>query len=353
MSGDAPDVLIRTEGSLGHITLNRPRALNALSHAMILQMAAALSVWATDPAVHAVLVDGAGDRGLCAGGDIRSLYDAALAGDLSVPKAFFRDEYRLNAQIATYPKPYVAFMDGIVMGGGIGISAHGSVRVVTERSRLAMPETGIGFVVDVGGTWLLGRVPGHLGLHAALTSAHLNAADALLCGLADRFVPAERLPALAAALASCDSPDVVRACIDAQSLPAPPGTLASAQDWIAVCYEADSMEAVVTALRAHKAPAAGEAAKTIAGKSPTSLKVALRALRTAAALGGLGPSLEQEYRLVLHSVQTPDFREGVRAAVIDKDRNPAWSPAKLEDVGLAEVDAFFHAPDYGGLGLTG
>jgi enoyl-CoA hydratase len=352
MSAAPEDVIARIEGNLGHITLNRPRALNALTLDMVRSLDATLAAWATDPAVKLVLIDGAGDRGLCAGGDIRSLYDAALADDLTMPKAFFREEYRLNAHIAAYPKPYVAFMDGIVMGGGIGVSAHGSMRIVTERSRLAMPETGIGFVVDVGGTWLLARAPDQFGTHAALTSAQLGAADALLCGLADHHVLSTNLPALAAALAGCTTAADIRAAVAAHASVPAPGLLSLARPWISTCYAHDTVEQIVAALAANPDPAAQKAAQDIAGKSPTSLKVTLRALRTAPALGSLQAALAQEYRLVLHSVQTPDFREGVRAAVVDKDRNPKWSPPSLADVTPASIDAFFNAPDYGGLGLS-
>jgi enoyl-CoA hydratase len=352
MSAASEDVVARIEGTLGHLTLNRPRALNALTRDMVRSLAATLDSWSTDPAVKLVLIDGAGDRGLCAGGDIRSLYDAALANDLAAPKAFFREEYRLNAQIAAYPKPYVAFMDGIVMGGGIGVSAHGSLRIVTERSRLAMPETGIGFVVDVGGTWLLARAPDQFGTHAALTSAQLGAADALLCGLADHHVLSTSLPALAAALTSCATESELRATIAAHASVPAPGTLALARPWISTCYAHDSVEQILAALAAHPDPAAQKAAQDIATKSPTSLKVTLRALRTAPALGSLQAALAQEYRLVLHSVQTPDFREGVRAAVVDKDRSPKWSPPSLAEVPESAIEAFFAAPEYGGLGLT-
>lgn len=352
MSAANEDVLARIEGTLGHLTLNRPRALNALTLDMVRSLAATLEEWATDPAVKLVLIDGAGDRGLCAGGDIRSLYDAALANDLDLPKHFFRAEYRLNAQIAGYRKPYVAFMDGIVMGGGIGVSAHGSMRIVTERSRLAMPETGIGFVVDIGGTWLLARAPDQFGTHAALTSMQLSAADAILCGLADHHVASASLPALAAALTTCETAADLRATIAAHASVPAAGALALARPWISSCYAPDTVEDIVAALAAHPDPAAQKAAADIATKSPTSLKVTLRALRTAPALGSLQAALAQEYRLVLHSVQTPDFREGVRAAVVDKDRNPKWSPPSLAEVPAATIDAFFSAPNYGGLGLT-
>ncbi len=201
-------VVVRTEGRTGVVTLNRPKALNALTHDMVGTIAAALDRWEHDPEVATVVITGAGERGLCAGGDIRSIYEDARTGG-KASAAFWRDEYRLNARIARYPKPYVAVMDGIVMGGGVGVSAHGSVRIVTERSKVAMPETGIGFVPDVGGTYLLALAPGELGTHLALTGAVVGARDALLCGLADHFVPADELPAFLAALRTEEVPEVL------------------------------------------------------------------------------------------------------------------------------------------------
>lgn len=217
-------VLLRTEGRAAHLTLNRPAALNALTHAMVRTIADALDTWESDPGIETVVVTGAGERGLCAGGDIRAIHrDAATGGTASAD--FWRDEYRLNARVARLRKPYVAVMDGIVMGGGVGISAHGTVRLVTERSRIAMPETGIGFVPDVGGTHLLGLAPGELGTHLALTGAPVGAADAQLCGLADHFVPSEAIPALLAGLATAPVHDVLTRHVR----PAPPaGSTATA-----------------------------------------------------------------------------------------------------------------------------
>ncbi len=346
------EVLVRTEGTLGRITLNRPRAINALTLDMVRTIDAALSAWENDAAVCAVLLDGEGERGLCAGGDIRALYDAALAGDLAVPQAFFGAEYRLNARIARYAKPYVAFMDGIVMGGGIGLSSHGAVRIVTERSRLAMPETGIGFMPDVGGTWLLGRAPDGFGIHAALTAGQMGAADAIACGLADLCVPSSVLAELAADLASCETAASMRACVEGHACAPPPGIFAGAASWSAACYDSDSVEDIIAALAERDAPACRQASEEIGRKSPVSLKVTLRALREAPGLGSLEACLEREYRLVLAFMSSHDFREGVRAAVVDKDRAPAWSPATLEGVTPAMVESFFTAPDFGGLGLA-
>ncbi|MFD5100582.1 enoyl-CoA hydratase/isomerase family protein [Streptomyces albidochromogenes] len=333
---DDDSVLLRTDGHAARLTLNRPRAINALDHAMVRRVAAALAAWEHDPAVKAVVVTGAGERGLCAGGDIRSIHADARAG-AGASVAFWRDEYRLNAHIARFAKPYVAVMDGIVMGGGVGISAHGSVRVVTERSRVAMPETGIGFVPDVGGTWLLSRAPGELGTHLALTGAAVGAADALLCGLADHLVPSPRLPALLADLATGEAADV----LPRYERPAPEGELAAHRAWIDHCYAAGTVEEILDRLFDSGEPAAKEAAGTILAKSPVALKVTLAAMRRAARLPTLARVLEQEYRVSCAALSSPDLVEGIRAQVIDKDRAPRWSPATLAEVTDARVAGFF------------
>jgi enoyl-CoA hydratase len=332
---DEPKVLVTVEGHLGRITLNRPRTLNALDHEMVRTIDAALTAWESDPAVRTVAIVGAGERGLCAGGDIRSIYrDACEGGTGSLD--FWADEYRLNAHVARYPKPYVAIMDGLVMGGGVGVSAHARLRVVTERSRIAMPEVGIGFVPDVGGTYLLSRSPGELGTHVGLTTAHLSAADAVLCGLADYFVPSARISDLLSGLAGGDADTVVRA-FDEEP---PPGTLADQIDWINRCYAADTVEEILDRLRAG-GEEAGSAAKEIGTKSPTALKVTLSSLRSAGTLPDLESVLNQEYRVSSTCLRTPDMAEGIRAQIIDKDRDPRWSPATLSEVTDDTVAAFF------------
>lgn len=333
-------VLLHTEGRVRHITLNRPRALNALNHAMVLRTARALDEAAGDDTVAAVVLTGAGERGLCAGGDIRAVRDDALAGGRA-SLDFWRDEYVLNARIARFPKPYVAVMDGIVMGGGVGVSAHGSVRIVTERSRIAMPETGIGFVPDVGGTYLLGAAPGELGTHLALTGEAIGAADALLCGLADHFVPAGRLPALLAGLDTCTTADAVTATVAKHAEAAPGGLLAAHRDWIDACYAADTVEEITDRLAEHGVPAAKQAAATILAKSPTSLKVTLEAVRRARRLGSLESVLDQEYRVSTVAFAGPDLVEGVRAQIVDKDRDPRWNPAELAHVTDEDVARHF------------
>ncbi|MEU7100578.1 enoyl-CoA hydratase/isomerase family protein [Streptomyces longwoodensis] len=349
MTATDEPVLFHTTGRAAHITLNRPRALNALNHEMVRRIDAALASWERDPAVETVVITGAGERGLCAGGDIRGIHDDARDGDGIASAAFWRDEYRLNARIARYPKPYVAIMDGIVMGGGVGVSAHGSVRIVTERSRIAMPETGIGFVPDVGGTYLLALAPGELGTHLSLTGAQIGAGDALLCGLADHFVPADALQHFISELA--DHP--VREAVVDHVQPPPRGELAGRREWIDACYAADTVEEIVDRLLAHGDPAAKEAAETLLAKSPTALKVTLVAVRRARRLGPLERVLDQEYRVSCAALRTPDLVEGIRAQVIDKDRDPHWSPATLVEVTDADVERFFAALGEQELGLAG
>lgn len=328
------EVLFERRGGLGVVTLNRPQAVNALTAGMASAMLVQLTLWADDDAVAAVLVRGAGDRGLCAGGDIVAIYrDMLDGGDATAD--FWAEEYRMNALISGYPKPYVAFMDGLVLGGGVGISAHGSLRIVTERTRMGMPETTIGFVPDVGGTLLLSGSPGESGTHAALTGAHLSGADALFLGLADHFVPSAKLADLAEALESEAADDAVARFAEE----APPSVLAAQQEWIDACYSSDDAGEIVRRLRAVGGEAS-DAADTIEAKSPTAVKVALESLRRVRGLG-LEEALEQEYRVGLRFLSGPDFREGIRAQVVDKDRNPHWQPATLADVSRDDVESYF------------
>lgn len=344
-------VLLRVDGALAHATLNRPRAINALDHEMVRAFADALTAWEKDERVSVVLLDGAGERGLCAGGDIRAIRASAVDGDRQAAD-FWRDEYHLNAQIARYPKPYVALMDGVVMGGGVGVSAHGGVRVVTERSKVGMPETTIGFVPDVGGTYLLSRAPGETGTHVALTGAPIGAADAVYTGMADHYVPSDRLPDLVAALSEARTEADVAEAVGRFAEIVPAGTLESQRPWIDACYSADTAEEIVARLRGHGDPEAVKAADTIERKSPTAVKTTLAALRRARGLATLEEVLEQEYRVSVATLNWPDLVEGIRAQVIDKDRNPKWSPATLAEVSDADVArAFEPAPD-GPVGLA-
>jgi enoyl-CoA hydratase len=331
-------LLARKEGALGHITLNRPKALNALTLDMIRAIDAALTAWEADDEVRVVLLDGAGERGFCAGGDIKALY-ASANGDASFARGYFREEYALDYRLSTYPKPIVALMDGLVMGGGVGLAAHVAHRVATETLGLAMPEVTIGFTPDVGSTFLLADAPGEVGTHLALTGARINAADAEFCDLVDHVIASDevedliellRLGNVGAAIISTavNDPHVI-------------GTLAAHQGWIDTCYAHDTVEEILAALDANPDPGAQLAAAELRTKSPTSLKVSLRALREARELDSLAACFALEFRMVWRFLDNPDFIEGVRAAVIDKDRNPRWNPAVIEDVSDEIVDSYF------------
>jgi enoyl-CoA hydratase len=338
-----PQTLIDRNGALGRIRLNRPKALNSLTLEMVRDMEAALDAFESDAAIAAVLVTGEGERGLCAGGDIRAIYDAGKAGS-DLPQTFWREEYRLNARLGRYPKPYIAFMDGIVMGGGVGISVYGSHRVVTERTRFAMPETGTGFFPDIGASWFLTRRKTELGTYVALTGEPLGAADAILVGLADTFVPSDRLPALAKALAGLAAGatgEEVSALIRGFSETPPAGTLEPQQQAINRLFAFDKVEEVLEALRQDGGFFAEKVLAVLSAKSPLSLKVTLRLLRLGRQTADLEVCLEREFAATAAVLRSRDFYEGVRAAVIDKDRNPQWHPARLGDVTEAEVAAYF------------
>ncbi|UFS58127.1 enoyl-CoA hydratase/isomerase family protein [Subtercola endophyticus] len=333
-----PDVIFEQRGRLGLITLNRPRAINALNHAMVISIHQALSAWRDDDTISTVAIVGSGERGLCAGGDIVSIYREAQSGDLSGTVQFWRDEYALNIMIANYPKPYVAVMDGIVLGGGIGISAHGSHRIVTERTKVGMPETGIGFVPDVGGTWLLSHAPGELGTFLALTAGSASGADAIALGLADWWLPSSSIEQLLSALERADAGEVVLLL----ATEPPASTLLAQQEWIDRAFAGSSVQQIVERLHGSAVDAARDAANTVAAKSPTALAVTLESLRRAKDLD-LTSSIEQEFRVSLRAVRAPDFAEGVRAQVIDKDRSPKWRPAEIDAVDASLVEAYFES----------
>lgn len=336
-AASGPDVVLQRDGPLARIILNRPKALNALTHPMICAMAAALTEWAEDPSVHTVLLTGSGDRALCAGGDIVSIYRDART-DPDENAQFWADEYTLNAQIKRYSKPFVALMDRIVLGGGVGLSGHAAHRVVTERTKLGMPETTIGFVPDVGGTYLYSHAPGELGTHLALTAATMTGADAIALGLADSFVDSSRLNSLIDALKHMPA----AAAIAQYAAPAaPPAPLLAERYWIDECYAGDELPAIIARLQQSSTDAAHEAATAILAKSPTAVAVTLESLRRARDLDTLEDVLEQEYRVSLRMVAGPDVVEGIRAQVIDKDRNPQWQPSTLGAVTHADVQAHF------------
>ncbi|MDH6247104.1 enoyl-CoA hydratase/isomerase family protein [Mycobacterium sp. OTB74] len=334
------DILVSVENGVGVVTLNRPKAINSLNHVMVTGLADALNTWEHDDTVHTVLLTGAGERGLCAGGDVVAIYHSAKAGDDDA-RNFWHDEYLLNAHIGRFPKPYVALMDGIVMGGGVGVGAHANVRIVTEKTKLGMPEVGIGFIPDVGGTYLLSRAPGQLGLHAALTGAPFSGADAIALGFADHFVPQADLPAFRDKVISAG----VDAAVAAYATEPPASNLVSQQHWIDQCYAADTVIEILDNLRSHDAEPAQEAADLIATRSPIALSVTLEAVRRAAKLATLEDALRQEFRVSVASLKSHDLVEGIRAQLVDKDRNPQWSPAKLVDCTAEAVDAYFVSAD--------
>ncbi|MFQ5984344.1 MAG: enoyl-CoA hydratase/isomerase family protein [Alphaproteobacteria bacterium] len=342
--GAEEDILFKLSGAVGRVELNRPKALNALTLAMMRRFDAKLIAWAGDARVKAVVVTGAGERAFCAGGDIRALYEAMGRPDDPLPRDFYRQEYTLNHRIFHYPKPYIALVDGVVMGGGVGVSVHGSHRVVTERLIFAMPETGIGLFPDVGGSYFLFRCPGRIGMYLGLTGARLGPADALYCGLATHYVPRERLRPLATALAGADVGDDARQAVSTviERFAADPGPapLAQHRDAIDRCFAARSVEGIMEALQAEGSAWAKETRAMLETKSPTSLKVTFRQLTAGAGLD-IAEALTIEFRLTQRFVAGHDFYEGVRAAVIDKDNAPAWKPARLGEVDEAEVDSYF------------
>lgn len=329
------DVLIRKQGRAGRITLNRPAQLNALTWDMALAMEKALDAWVSDADVAVVVVDGAGEKAFCAGGDISELYKRAQAKDYAYGQTFWRDEYRLNAKIHRYPKPYVAFMDGIVMGGGVGVSAHGSHRIVTERSIVAMPEAGIGLIPDVGGTFLLSRAPGRCGEYLAMTSARMGPGDAIYAGFADLFVPSARKGEAIAAV--CETGEASAA--DRLAEPAPESALKVHAAKIDALFAGANALACLNALEASATEFASAAAAAIRRNSPLSVATACEAVRRSRQLPTLEECLGLEYRFTYRSQEMSDFLEGIRAAVIDKDRNPRWRTGRLEEVHPSQVAA--------------
>jgi enoyl-CoA hydratase len=340
VTDESDEILSRVEDGVGFVTLNRPKAINSLNQGMVDGLADVLAGWEHDADVRAVVLSGAGERGLCAGGDVVAIYHSARADGVAA-RRFWRDEYLLNGQIGRFPKTYVSLMDGIVMGGGVGVGAHANTRVVTDTSKIAMPEVGIGFIPDVGGAYLLSRAPGSLGLHAALTGAPFSGADAIALGFADHFVPHDNLDTFSRAIVT----DGVQAALAAHAIEPPASQLAAQRDWIDACYDGETVADIVAALRGHGAGPASEAADLIATRSPVALSVTLEAVRRAAKLDTLEDVLVQDYRVSCASLRSHDLVEGIRAQLVDKDRNPKWSPASLAEVSTAEVEAYFAPVD--------
>lgn len=339
----ADDIIIARQGSAGVIRLNRPAAINSLNQAMVSGMKAGLDAFLGNPEVICVILSGEGERGLCAGGDVRQIHATRTESEADRSR-FWREEFPLNHTISGYPKPYVALMDGIVMGGGVGIAAHGQYRIVTERTRLAMPETAIGYFPDVGATWLLPRAPGEAGTWLGLTGREIGAADAIHMGLADYHVSAEQLGELVQALCDVSSAADVGAVIERfASAPKVDGIVARHQRDIDAAFGFDTVEEIFAALASVDDDFARETLATLKSRSPTSLKLTLRLLRQGRASSGLVECLEREFVAGCEVLRNHDFYEGVRAALIDKDRKPLWRPAELSEISEDELDRYFVA----------
>ena len=335
---DEPEILARIQSGLGRITLNRPRAIHALNKGMCDAMTQALLAWKDDPVVKSVLIDHAGERGFCAGGDIRMIAESG-AGDASEAKAFFHAEYRLNHLLFEYPKPVTALVDGIVMGGGVGISEPAEVRIATENTTYAMPETGIGLFPDVGGGWFLPRLPGFVGTWLALTGARLKAADTVFLGIHSHYLPADAVEAFRSILAADPAhPADVADGLEDDAGEAPIEAHLPAIDRL---FGFDTLEEIFAALEADGSEWANAQLATLKTKSPQSMKVTLRQLRTGATLDSFADNMAMEYRLGGRVVRTHDFQEGVRAVIVDKDSAPKWSPAGTEGVTDETLDALF------------
>lgn len=339
-----PAVLLTREGAIGRITLNRPRVINALTLEMVRNIRAALDVWRVEPSVAVILIDGAGERGLCAGGDIGAIYRSGMARD-GLAELFWREEYQLNALIKRYPKPVVAIMDGLVMGGGVGLAAHASHRVVTERTQLAMPEARIGFIPDVGGTWLLSRCPDRVGTYLCLTGTSLSAPDAVACGFADYFVPQARLGALLRRLTTTvfgfETAHHATIEIGKFAQPLPPSPVLARKPLIDGLFGADSVSDIRDRLRSHGDEFAVEAGRLLDRNSPTSLVLTLALLRRSAFSRSLEACLATEYRIAVRLLAGSDLYSGIRSAVIDKSQRPQWRPATLAEAQMLDIESYF------------
>jgi enoyl-CoA hydratase len=332
-------------GRLGRITLDRPKALNALTLDQVHAMHPRLEDWSADPDLACVTIEGAGDKAFCAGGDIKQLYEACKAGEMDFVAAFYRDEYRLNRRIKTMPKPYVALIDGIVMGGGVGVSVHGHYRVATERTLFAMPETGIGFFPDVGGSYFLPHLPGAIGMYLGLTGARLKAADTLHVGVATHYVASDSLPALVEALSEARDAAEVKASLDGFACDPGAAPIDARRELIDRCFGKASLAEVVAALEAESDPFAAEALATLRAKSPHLVAVSFEMIKRGRTLS-FDECMRMEFRLALQLAPAHDFVEGIRALLIDRDNTPSWNPAGSE----AEVLALFdRAPACGDL----
>ncbi|PKP91777.1 MAG: enoyl-CoA hydratase [Alphaproteobacteria bacterium HGW-Alphaproteobacteria-16] len=332
------DVLISTDGRVGRIRLNRPKAIHALTTAMCEAILAALADWHDDPAIEAVIIDHADGRGFCAGGDIRMLAESG-AGDGSAARAFFHAEYRMNHALFTYVKPIVAFMDGITMGGGVGLSQPARYRVATENTKFAMPETGIGLFPDVGGGWYLSRLPGRVGQYMAVTGHRIDGAECVALGLASHYLPAAALDEAKARIVA--DPQAIDAVLEALSVPAPAAMIEAHRADIDRLFASDQLEDIFAALASDGGEWAAKQLMTLNGKSPQAMKVSLKLLLDGATMPTFEDEMRQEYAVATRVVQRHDFVEGVRALIVDKDNAPRWNPATVEAVSDHMIDQIF------------
>lgn len=328
-------VITRRDRRAGRILLNRPKALNALDLDMIRTITRILQEWRDDPHVHVVVIEGAGDRAFCAGGDIRALRDNQLSGNRPAVDAFFTEEYALNLMLSAYPKPYVALIDGICMGGGIGVSVHAPYRVATEHAMFAMPETAIGFFPDIGATFFLPRLPGEIGTYLGLTGARVSGADAVHAGFATHFTPRAQIAQLADALAQDGIAALARF-----ANPLPAFTLEAERKAIDHCFGADTVKEIVKRLHTQSGEWADKTLSLLRGVSPSALCWTLVALRRGANQT-LAQALDDEFALTKTTMGHPDFAEGVRAMVVDKDRKPRWTPSRIEEIDRAAIEKLF------------
>ena len=335
------EIHIRKEGRAGRITLTRAEALNALSHEMCREIETALDAWRDDPDVALIVMDADGDRAFCAGGDIGAVYRSAKEGRANETAEFWSEEYRMNAKLAEYPKPIISLMQGFVMGGGVGIGCHGSHRVVEEKTQIAMPECGIGLVPDVGGSFLLAEAPGFLGEYLGITGERMTAGDAIYCGFADYFVPREKWPELIDVLCATGEASLVPAMASAH----PPAPLAALQGEVDAAFSGDTFTEVAETVEASTSDALARARAAFAKNSPLSMRCTFELIRRVRTEPNIRFALEMEHRFTTRSVTTADIVEGVRAQIIDKDRNPQWKHKSWRDVSDEEVAAFYAPQD--------
>lgn len=322
------DCIIRIEGVAGRMTLNRPKALNALTWDMLLEIESALDAWRDDDAIHCVIIDATGDKAFCAGGDIAEMYATGRAGDYGYGQRFWRDEYRLNAKMYHYPKPLISFLQGFTMGGGVGVGCHGSHRIVGETSQIAMPEVGIGLVPDVGGSLILAQAPGHLGEYLGTTGARMSAGDAIYAGFAETYIPEDAWDTIKQALCAGNTDAIAQS-----ALPAPGSSLADKQPQIDAAFSARTLTDLDEVTRSWP-----EARKLLDRNAPLSIAVTLQMIRTVRSAPTIETALDYEYRFTSRAMQHGDFIEGIRAAIIDRDRSPRWQHANWGDVTIAEVE---------------